>query len=80
MRLYSGSTFCSYIPWPLSCSVPNIALQDGIVSKLMPTHDRAAVEAQGKGSISATRGSGSTKQMQCLSHERQWKHEAKAVS
>ena len=38
------------------------------------------MEAQGKGSVLATKGSGSTRQGQCLSHERQWKHKARAVS
>ena len=39
-----------------------------------------AAETQGSGSVSATKCSGNTRQRQCLSHERQWKHKATAVS
>ena len=38
------------------------------------------MEAQGKGSVLATKGSGSTRQRHYLSRERQWKRKVKAVS
>ena len=74
-----------------ACGVPVDRAREDTVLR-----GETAVEAQGKGSVSATyvvgvligKGSGSTRQRQCLSHvcrgsphrKRQWKHKANAVS